>query len=328
MSRISEIENRAQRILNRTIDPAVRFLLLRDVLRLPPKNTDLRNAREGLQENIWIKQLKKWQNNDGGWGRFHTQTSKTCSPIPKTEFAVDRALALGLQKDDLILARASKYITYLLQEKISFPDPAEKNRRWPAGWRLFCAGTLAKFDPYNKVFDQFWYIWAEIAQHTFISGQYDPDREILAHAELTGAPADLRYLKIDNKYSISIIGARANSLPPKIEKSLVTWLWGKSNGIMYYCMDISAIPRRCTCGVFDRWLCSHELLSIYPSWRRLAGKTVDWLWKQQENGLWDFGSRDPAWPYLPLSATWRTKQNRIDDWSTRILILLRRFRDH
>ena len=178
----------------------------------------------------------------------------------------------------------------------------------------------------RKALDKSWRIWAEIAQRTFASGKYDPAQEILAHAELTGAPADLRYLRIDNKYSVTLIGGRTDSLPPKIEKTLVMWLWNKSNGMMYYCMRLSAIPKRVSPGAFDRWLCSHELLSIYPSWRKLAVKAIDWLWAQQnQDGLWDFGPRDPAWFYLPLSATWRNRQNRVNDWSTRILILLRRF---
>ena len=324
VSRIREIKDAAQRILDCEPDPAVRFLLLRNVLQLPSKNSQLRDAYKNLQENIWIKQLRKWQCDDGGWGRFHSSASKTDSPVPKTEFAVDRALALGLRKDDPLFDKADKYITGLLQEKIVFPDLAEKNERWPIGWRLFCAGTLAKFNPKSKVLDKPWRMWAEIAQRTFTSGKYDPEGEILAHAELSGAPADLRYLKIDNKYSVSLIGARTDKLAAKIEKAMVTWLWNKKNGIMYYCMDISVIPKRCTCGAINRWLCSHELLSIYPTWRKFAVKTIDWLWTQQnKDGLWDFGLRDQF--YLPLSATWRNRQNRINDWSTRILMFLNRF---
>ncbi|MHC4456241.1 MAG: hypothetical protein ACYS0I_03950 [Planctomycetota bacterium] len=330
MNKLKLIEEATDRILQGNSGPVVRFRLLRDVLRRAIDDHNLVQARKDLSKSLSVQELVCEQQTNGSWGRFHARTSKTDSPIPKTEFAVDRALALGLRKNDPLLAKASKYITDLLQEKTPFPDPAEKNTRWPTGWRLFCAGTLAKFRPNSKVLDESWRIWAEIAQRTFASGKYDPAQEILAHAELTGAPADLRYLRIDNKYSVSLIGARTDSLPPTIEKTLVMWLWNKSNGMMYYCMRPSAIPKRVSPGAFDRWLCSHELLSIYPTWRKLAVKTIDWLWTQQnQDGLWNFGPRGckNTSCYLPLSDNWRKKQNRQYDWSTRVLILLRNYYD-
>ena len=111
MKRIRQIENAAQNILDNKPDPAVRFLLLRDVLRLSSNNAQLKNVHKELKKNIWIKQLTEWQCKDGGWGRFHTQTSKTNSPITKTEFAVDRALSLGLEKKDPLLANQNTYTT-------------------------------------------------------------------------------------------------------------------------------------------------------------------------------------------------------------------------
>lgn len=79
----------------------------------------------------------------------------------------------------------------------------------------------------------------------------------------------------------------------------------------------------------DRWLASLELLSrCFPVWVDFAHPSIEWLWEQRnEQGLLDFGPRPSSIAFLPLSDNWYTRQNRLFDWTTRVLILLRKYLD-
>jgi hypothetical protein len=79
----------------------------------------------------------------------------------------------------------------------------------------------------------------------------------------------------------------------------------------------------------DRWLASLELLArTFPTWIYRAEEAVGWLWAQQnEQGYWDFGLRPYSTANLPLSDNWRNRKNRIFDWTTRVLILLKKYAD-
>jgi hypothetical protein len=66
----------------------------------------------------------------------------------------------------------------------------------------------------------------------------------------------------------------------------------------------------------------------FPSWTRFAQASIAWLWAQQNGqGYWDFGPRPSSISNLPLSDSWRSKDNRVFDWTTRVLILLRKYCD-
>jgi hypothetical protein len=78
-------------------------------------------------------------------------------------------------------------------------------------------------------------------------------------------------------------------------------------------------------GVIDRWLASHEMLArLFPAWVEFAAPLVDWLWDQRDGqGLWDFGPKPDSIACLPYTDSWRERKNRLIDWTTRVLILLR-----
>jgi hypothetical protein len=306
-------------------DPVVRFRLLRDVLQRPPNSTEMVQARVDLAKSRWIQQLADEQWPDGSWGRLHSQDSNARQWILTTEVGVERALALGLEADHPILRKTAQYLTSILEGTVQYRDPPEKNNRWPTGVRLFAAATLAQIQPDLPVLDEGWDLWATIACRTFSSGEYDPRAEILAHRELTGIRGELRYLILNNKYSLALLGSRATALASEVESTLLDWIWHHRDGIgylgqpMYLSPAVGKSP-----GHLDAWFRSLELLAKFPSWRDLAGETMQWFWNEQKPaGGWDFG-RIPAFSMvLPLSESWRRKGARQFDWTTRVLVLLR-----
>jgi hypothetical protein len=325
--RISAIEETASAILVHGPEPVVRFRLLRDVLRRPRGDPQLERARASLDGSPCVQELAREQWPDGGWGAFHSRSTRLKQKIPSTEVGVERALALGLDASHPILQRAAAYIAGIMSGEIEFPDYYEKNDRWPTGMRLFLASTLSLIQPAHPLLDVDRALWLEIAGRTFRSGVYDEGDEARAHADLTGATVKDSYLVLNGRYQLNVLGSVPGLLARDLEMALLGWLWARPDGIGYLAVRLDRIPPPRRPGPFDRWLASLEMLArLFPTWTEFAAEAVDWLWQQSsEAGCWDFGPRPDSLSDLPLSSSWRSRQNRLFDWTTRVLTLLRRY---
>ncbi len=308
--------------------PAVRHLLLRDVLGKAHDSPEAREARTSLGRSGSVMDLAAAQKRDGGWGAFHSAGGRTGRGIATTEAGVERALALGLDPAHPILLKASAHILDLLNGKMPFPDRLEKNDRWDTGVRLFAASTLSLIRPGHHALDYDRSLWGEIARRAFQSGTYREEDEINAHARLTGATVRSSYLVLNGKYQLNILGSVPGTLSGELESALLTWIWDRPHGIGYLSMPLRSIPPDAP-GQIDRWLASLELLSrCFPGWCRLAGPQVEWLWGcRDDRGFWDFGPGPSTGPRMPISDNWRKRRDRIFDWTTRVLILLSRYHE-
>ncbi|MBM3144339.1 MAG: hypothetical protein FJ010_05060 [Chloroflexi bacterium] len=318
-----EIEAIALQILRENPGAVVRHRLLRDVLRLDSTDSELQKAREDLDNSRQVQLLAREQRQDGSWGPFHSRDSRSKQKTITTEIGVERALALGLDAFHPILVRAADYILAVMSGRLEYPDRHEKNDRWPTGMRLFLAATLSLSHPDRPVLEKDRSLWLEIAGRAFRSGKYDPEDEIEAHAELTGATVKESYLVLGNRYALTILGSEEGLLSVDLERALLSWLWERPEGILYLNACLGAVPPPRSASHLDRWLASHELLAQrFPHWVEYAQDALSWLWnRRNEDGLWDFGPRPPTLRYFPFSDDWRTPQNRIFDWTTRILVL-------
>jgi hypothetical protein len=313
----------AGRILAGDPDPVVRFRLLRDVLARPPDSPELAQAQRDLSTSRWVRELEREQREDGSWGRFHSRDSQARRKIPTTEVGVERALALGLDVSHPILSKAARYLVGLIEGPLAdFPDPPEKNDRWPTGVQLFTAATLALVQPDHPVLDEVWNLWLSIAQRTFAGGRYDARAEIQAHRELTGATVRDSYLVLSGKYQLALLGARPGVLPRDMAKALLDWVWHKEDGIGYLGVRLFSPDDYLNTWNLDRWLVSLGLLSHFPGWREQAGDAIRWLWdRRTPAGLWDFGPKTS----VRLSETWRKEPARQFDWTTQVLVLLQHY---
>jgi hypothetical protein len=315
----------AERVVAQDPDAVVRLRLLRDVLQRPADSPELVQARHDVARSHWVQELEREQWSDGSWGRLHSRDYRAQQKIPTTEVGVERALALGLDAAHPVLTGAAQYLERVLEGAVQCRDRPEKNDRWPTGVRLFSAATLAQIQPGHPALDREWDLWVCVARRTFAAGVYDPQAEVHAHRELTGASVKDSYLVLDNKYTLALLGSRAAALPRELERALVNWVWHKPDGMRYMGVELSHPPHPLKAGPLDHWFTSLERLSRFPSWRSLAGDVVRWLWGQQApGGLWDLGPRPTFSVALPLSNNWRKKMARQYDWTTRILSLLQR----
>lgn len=323
---VNELRAIARALLERRPGVVVRLRLLRDILDVPSSDPDVRALRAALPDSLWVRGLGAEQREDGGWGDFHSRSSGSTRRVPSTEVGVERAVALGLEREDPIPSRAHAYLLSLLEGVRPFPDRAERNDRWATGSRLFAAATLSLIDPASSALEPDRTLWREIASRALRTGSYREEDDVAAHAELTGATIRGSYLVLSGRYQLNLLGSVSGLLPAEIEESLLAWLWGKPDGIGYLGERLP-LPAPEGAGRFDRWLSSHELLArCFPAWGRRAGDVVDWLCAQRsDEGFWDFGPRGSTSTALPLSDSWRTREARIADWTSRVLFLLRRF---
>jgi hypothetical protein len=325
---LNAIEATAQRILEQSPDSVVRYRLLRDVLKKPADDAQLCQAKENLQNSLNVQELAHEQWADGSWGAFHSRSTRLKQKIPSTEVGVERALALGLDATHPILEQTTRYLLSILNRERPFPDYHEKNDRWETGMRLFLASTLSLIHPHHPVLDKDRQLWLSIAERAFQSGSYREIDEIEAHARFTGATVKDSYLVLNGRYQLNILGSIPGRLPAERERALLSWLWERPDGIGYLEIPLNREPPA-TASQKDRWLASLELLArCFPTWVDFAKEPIDWLWnRQNEQGYWDFGTKPSSVSCLPLSDSWRKRENRVFDWTTRVLILLKKYTD-
>ena len=138
----------------------------------------------------------------------------TSKPFKISQIKSSRGIQVRLCAS--VSCNVSRYLNNLLKGTTEPRDRAEVNDRWATGVRLFVATTLTRIHNDEPILDDVWNLWVEIARRTFASGAYDPEAEIVAHRELTGATVKDSYLVLSNKYTLVLISSRPNRLPQDI----------------------------------------------------------------------------------------------------------------
>ena len=328
MFTLNQIERIAESILSKDPGVVVRFRLLRDVLRVQDGRAEHRHAHAAMQQSHWVQELEQEQQEDGSWGRFHTENTKIKSRYPTTEFALRRGLELGLDKRDHAFIHAIRYMTDVLEGRVRWSDHYEKSPCFPLAVTLFTAAELSQINPSHSALDPIWDIWFEIFRRTFAGGAYNLEAERAASKELLGVNINRSYVAFPSKYTLKFMGARSDRIPERMQQALLKPLWSGEISLGYLRPTPSNLPTDTTERDFARWLESVEVLSGFRSWKRVAEEGIQWLWDQHEvDNLWDCSPRRGRTPFFPLSASWRKRENRRNDCSTRILVLLRRWFD-
>lgn len=318
----------AHKILDLRPDPAPRLRLLRDVLRCPPEDGDVRQAEQEVAQSKWVTELAQHQQPDGTWGRFHSQDSQVKTPFPTTEYAIRRALALGLDRHSPILQKAAAFIADHLDGNSTWSDPPEKHddpRVFPYNIRSISAGMLALIDREHALLEPLWQHWAKLLAAAFAEGDYNPRTELACQQELSGISSK-RLMPFHVYYPLLILSATRNMLPLDLEDQMLAYLLHKPDGI-YYIGDLrlDTLPRLDDPKFFD-WLYGHEVISRFERWKAFAPHFMNWLWSQRgANGLWRMGPGVAHSYAFPMSESWRNPENRDIDCSVRILCLFQRY---
>lgn len=319
MPEVSEIERIAKAILDLRPCPVVEYRIRRDVLLEDPAGEAMEALRRRVNASAGVVELEREQKADGSWGRFHSQDTKVRARFVTSERAIERALALGLDRRDPVLSRAVRFMERVLRGEADWSDRVEKAEAWGEGKRVITAGTLALIDPDNEELRSVWELWAAVAEAALAGGEHSLERENRAFRQVTGVAFKSGYLH--SVYALNLLGSRGRDLPAGLSRAILAWIWNSGRGIGYVEADLrNPSPTR-----LEPWIRSLEVLSAFPGWRDRARDAVAWLWDQrQDTGLWDFGKGMRTGFWFPLSDRWVRRGNRAIDQSTRILMLLRK----
>jgi hypothetical protein len=322
LNQLSEV---AERLLQIHPDPAPRYRLLRDVLELPINDPHLKKAQQDLRLSRQVRTVEEAQLPDGTWGRFHSQDSKVKSPFRTTEFAIRRALSLGLTTKDPVMAKAVNSMEKFLEGKANWTDRAEKHEGWIPNTRFITADTLSEVDPFHPLLHPIRAIWKKILVRSFHDGSFDPLAEREAQREINGIVSKGKYLHLGMMYPLLILSSDQNTLAEDFELSLLRWLWDRENGIYYITpARISDFPSPDS-SRFSSWLDTLLLLSRFHRSGRIIFSAFAWILEHRnEKGLWDFHTLVGGSPFFPLSENWRRSENRIIDCSVKVLLLLKK----
>ena len=314
---LDDIQLTAGSILEAHPDTIVAWRLLREVLHRPSDDQDVVRVKTALETNRWMRQLEQAQLPDGSWGRFHSQDTKQKTAFRTTEEAIDRAIALGADPREGVLLRVHQYILEVLRGAARITDRDEKSEAWPLGIRFILAGRLAQLDPANPALIQAWAYLVEVAKQAFQSGQYRLEDEVAAYQHLSGIRWPRGFLS--SQHVMWILSS--HELPGSLGQDLLRWIWHKPEGMGYLDAPLANFqPRQ-----VGYWLRSMSILSRFAEWKEISQDALNQLWAQRdEHGLWDFGSRIARSGDFPLSESWRYSSQRKQDYSTCILVLLRK----
>lgn len=108
MPDLEDIKGVARMLIASEPDPIPRFRLFRDVLAVPRDSPLLAEAYREVMKSRWIGELEQTQEENGIWGRFHSQDTRVRKRFVTTECAVQRALTLGLDKNSALLKKNSR----------------------------------------------------------------------------------------------------------------------------------------------------------------------------------------------------------------------------
>jgi hypothetical protein len=329
---IDAIQKASEKLLQMSPDPVPAYLLMRDGLDRGVSDNDLQRAKRMIHSSRWIQQLKETQLPDGTWGRFHTQNTKIRQPIPTTEVAISLSLDSGLDKNDKVLLKTVQFIENHIDGKTTWSDNPEKHDN-PDAWYVtipfLSAANLALIDNEHGKLGTFRDSWREIASVAFKSGVYDRNAEIEASNRILKCRTK-NHLRFHTKYPLILLSSTRDPIDLKLETLILDYVMSNPDGVYYlYGRKLSEMPRVSGKG-FYLWLKSQMILSRFPIWYRYAEQFVPHILDQQnDDGLWCFSECKTRRPLssLPLSESWRRKENKAIDCTVMTLQLLRRYQD-
>lgn len=318
-----------------------------DLFRLSPEpipehilNTEILNEGNGASDRQkvfstdFVKDLIRYQWDDGSWGRFHSQDTKRKDKFKTSQIAIMKAKAWGLNKNDAVIKKAILYIERILENKTEIHDPKERNSTWPIGVETWAAATLAIVDPENILLNRTWEKSFHLVKSAFKTGKFIMDGLLSGYADLginfvkkgyDGKPR-YGYLFIANVNAIKILATRALHIPENLSEILVNWIWNKHDGIGYTSGSLlSDYMNNSNYGEIETRIRIINDLQKFKIEKKPYSGFLSWIEGLECGGLWDFGPRPADTIEVPLSDNWRRTITRGIDYSVAILRFLQNF---
>ncbi len=305
---------------DRVIDPIPRFILIKEILKLPCKSDTYKNTCEELKESKWYLQLKKEQWPDGSWGRFHTRDTKSeiKQIFPTTEAALQRIRELSLDLQDPVLVSCIHRMECYLDGSDQWTDKIEHHSGFVIALNTIVASNLSLFLPDHPLINEKRRICSENMTKAFHNGvlveelwsaENKRSNEILLEAYMVHTARLLQ----NNPY-----------LDEDIQRKYLRYLWNRKEGIYYISNSAPAVSFSLESRKFNEWLSNLEALSGFSLFPELMAQGArEQLMKEADRLMCQEIKLPPTHPvYGHYSESWRNKENRRYDLLLRILRLL------
>lgn len=330
---LSEIQRIAEEILEKSVEPAVRIRLLRDIFHRPEDDLEIMEARKLLDDTEWIGLLSEGQDELGYFRRL--KKDLRANPLT-TGFGIARDI--GLADDHPIISKTAGFAEWCLSEGILSALVQMKHR--PPGSHDICvferilATILAKVDKESPLVEEIFGKWMIIAGVAFESGKYNKEaqREItreIFDSEYNPGHA-IKYPEWILAGAGELLALQADSIEPTDDELFVKWCVLERYELMKRIERLLDPNRRASHkSLFAaEIILDMETLYGFRSWNTYMEPVADCFWKlRRDDGFWNFGS-SCANPYfinrIRFADNWRGKRGA-HDWTTRVILLLQKY---
>lgn len=275
------------------------------------------------RDGKWAGQILALQNEDGGWGCFHTLSQPTRDRPMTTEQALRRLQVLGFTAADEPIGLALNYMRGVLRREHQPPDGRERVVNWDFFEALMMAAWLRRFVPDDPLALPVAELWAEIISAAFAGGSFDEAAYKAANrARIPVLHRGERLISITSFYMVSLL---RGTLSPAVESAYLDYVIGLDEGICYvYGHRAADLPPVFASRRTSQYLAALELFPGYTQSPEKLAFAVDWLEANRDrDGQWDLGAAAKDGVHLPLSDSWRKPEDRRRDCTHRIQSLLR-----
>lgn len=124
-------------------------------------------------ENKWVKKILGYQQQDGGWGCFHSLSKPTREMPMTTEQALRRLWHLGLARTDEPIQRAIEHMKAVINHEQILPDRRERVLNWDYFDQMMMAAWIKQFDHADEQAIPIARFWAGIVSVAFANGAFD-----------------------------------------------------------------------------------------------------------------------------------------------------------
>ena len=272
----------------------------------------------------WANEILSLVNSEGNWGNFHTLSVPVKGKAITTEQAIRRLYILGYTKDDEIIKNVIKQMEKAIKGERKIDNYFEKKHDWPFFEKLMLASWIRVFDPLNFYALEIAKEWGEIAEKAFLSGKYNKDDDVNAFTQWKGRKPKSGFETGFGMFYHAVL--LKDILNSETEKAFIDYFLERPEGMGYiYNKKLSVVPENFMSREASCYLAAIEVLAEYKCAKEKLGFVREWLLQNQnENGMWDFGSKANDKVYFPLSDSWRNKEDRIKDSTVRVKKLLSR----
>lgn len=266
------------------------------------------------KDGKWARSILESRDVNRLWGDFHSLSVPSKNQI-STEQALRRLEVLGFTIEDDVISKAVDYMNDCILRKKVMPDRREKSHNWDLFSDLMFASWIRRFTKNIPSANEVASKWSSIISEAFYSGTLSYDSYVKTFKKVFGEPIKGgRFIDFVNFYHVSLL---PNLLSSDIENAFIEYVMNNKEGIYYVNnKSLKILPEVFESKETTKFLAAIQLISKYKISNRYLDLVFKWLNQNRlDTNKWDLGGKSKDSIYLPLSDSWRSKNQRIEDCS-------------